>query len=422
MELDDDCTTSILESLHQRVAKLEDVWKVGYETDDVWNVGYKIADDRQPFELVLNGKKVSPLNSLIPAIQSMGGTVKGEIWINPLEKVDKVGRMFRVDMEREVMVRDSSNGMPCLLIVTRGKINGRNVILKFRLVENYSEDMTEMEAKHALGTSFDKNIRGLFPALYAVMKFKTTSNGGPSYLRIKPGGNMTPPGPPPDTLPQKQMVWECIATEPMVELTRDDMSSVNIQMECCRLLRSLHSSGYMHGDPHFGNFMKKSVGKDLKGDDIFVVYMIDQDEIRKLPVYDTVLSNLLQIVDFQTFTMWNNPRCKAIHKIESEKATDGDMIRVFQRMWKYFRYNTYIFGPEPFWHYKGLNLKALKARLPTEYVQLLSRKEVNTEEIYRRFVKVVESNNNMLGMSELMMHAWHNTLPQYYIQLPDPPK
>jgi hypothetical protein len=64
----------------------------------------------------------------------------------------------------------------------------------------------------------------------------------------------------------------------------------------------------------------------------------------------------------------------------------------------------------------------LKARLPTEYVQLLSRKEVNTEEIYRRFVKVVESNNNMLGMSELMMHAWHNTLPQYYIQLPDPPK
>jgi hypothetical protein len=254
------------------------------------------------------------------------------------------------------------------------------------------------------------------------MKFKTTSNGRPSYLRIKPGDNMTPPGTPPETPPQKQMVWECIATEPMVALTKADVSSINIQMECCGLLRILHSNGYMHGDPHFGNFMKRSVGKDKMGNDIYAMYMIDQDEIRKLPVYDTVLSNLLQIIDFQTFTMWNNPRCKAIHQIEDEKATNGDMNRVFQKLWKYFRYGTYIFGPEPFWNYRGLDLKALKARLPTEYVQFLSRKDMNTSEIYRRFVRVVESDSHMFGMSNLMMRAWHNELPSQYIQLPDPPK
>ena len=45
MELDDDCTASILESLHQRVMKLEDVWKVEYE----------IGDARQPLEMLLTG-------------------------------------------------------------------------------------------------------------------------------------------------------------------------------------------------------------------------------------------------------------------------------------------------------------------------------------------------------------------------------
>ena len=254
------------------------------------------------------------------------------------------------------------------------------------------------------------------------MKFKTTSNGGPSYLRIKPGGDMTPPGTPPETPPQKQMVWECIATEPMVELTRDDRLNVNIQMGCCSLLRSLHSSGYMHGDPHFGNFMKKSVGKDGKGNDKYVVYMIDQDEIRKLPVYDMVLSNLLQIIDYQTFTMWNNPRCTAIHQIEKEKATAGDMNRVFQRVWQYFRHSTYVFGPEPFWNYKGLDLRALKARLPTDYVQFLSRDGMDTDKIYKRFVGVVENDDHMFGLSDLLLRAWHNKLPGHYIQLLDPPK
>ena len=48
MELDNDCTASILERLHQRVAKLEDVWKVQYE----------IADAKQPLEMLLTGTSI----------------------------------------------------------------------------------------------------------------------------------------------------------------------------------------------------------------------------------------------------------------------------------------------------------------------------------------------------------------------------
>lgn len=403
MELDDDCTASILESLHQRVAKLEDVWKVQYE----------IADAKQPLEMLLTETKYNHKNTLFPAIKSMGGKVYGEIWTNPLSNFKKVGKGYRVEIGEEIKVRDTSNGADCLLVVTRGKINNTDVVLKFRLVDYKSEKMTEVEAKHALSTSLNKDMHGLFPELFAVMKI-VTGVGAPTALTLAPG--VVRPYP---VLAKRQMTWECIATEPLEELDLDDKKSVNIQLECCRLLKNLHSNGYIHGDPHMGNFMKKKVS-----DGKYVVYMIDQDEIRKLPANDKAISNLLQILDYQALAMWNNPRFTALVDIEKEGGRDMDISNAVNMACKFFRYHTYMFSPEPFWFYKGQDVRAIRARLPAEYIRFLSLDDMDTLDIYNSFANIVKKDGVMKGANDLLMEAWHKKRLGYYvprkIKLPTP--
>jgi hypothetical protein len=396
----DDCTASILESLHQRVMKLEDVWKVEYE----------IGDARQPLEMLLTGTKFSHKNTLFPAIKSTGNKIYGEIWTNPLDNFKKVGNVYRVEIGDEIMVRDTSNGADCLLVVTKGKINDTNVVLKFRLVDYKSENMTEVEARHALSTSLNKDMHGLFPELYAVMKITTGINVYPA-LTIIPGAVRPPP-----VIAKKQMVWECIATEPLEELTVQDVSNVKVQAECFKLLRILHTKGFVHGDPHMGNFMKKKVGEGQH-----LVYMIDQDEIRKLPVADRAMSLFMQILDYQTFATWNNPFFTAFDVIKKERGTMWDIVKAWNKVSLHFKYRVILFTPQPFWSYKGLDSKAMRAKLPPEYIANLSKDNVNGKHIYELFVELIENMKQMDKANTVLLDAWRNKLSQTRVRLPDPP-
>jgi len=376
MELDDDCTASILESLHQRVIRLEDVWKVGYN----------IVETRQPFELALMQSGIPAMNALFSAINAAPGkTLRGDIWVNPQSGL---GVVNKVVIRSEIMARDSSNGLPCILIVCNGTINGVNVILKFRMVEARSEHFTEQEAEHALDVMIDKRLDGMFPKLYCV--FKVTTQWG--------------------------MTFECIGTEPLSELADADRGDTRIQLQCVALLKNLHECGYVHGDPHLGNFMKKI---DVQGRRR--VYMIDQDEIRRLPTSDVAISIYMQILDYQTLLFWGNPRCYFLTQMDL--GGGHDLVPNFLHdMWKRMGYFNVVFGPESFFNIKKDSVETMKMKLGsarsslqekgstvfTTYLEYLSRPNVNKEYIDKRFAHLFGDDKLMKYTNDLIREMWLN--------------
>lgn len=374
MELDDDCTASILESLHQRVIRLEDVWKVGYN----------IVETRQPFELALMQSGIPVMNTLFSAINAAPGqTLRGDIWVNPQSGL---GVVNRVVIRSEIVAGDFSNGLPCILIVCSGTINGVNVILKFRMVEARSEHFTEQEAKHALDVMIDKRLDGMFPKLYCV--FKVTTQWG--------------------------MTFECMGTEPLSELTGEDRGDTRIQLQCVALLKNLHECGYVHGDPHIGNFMKKIDGQGRPK-----VYMIDQDEIRRLPTSDVAISRYMQILDYQCLMFWNNPRCFALTQIDGGGG-GSHLPMLMYDVWRTLGYYNVVFGPELFYDIRKKSVKDMRMKLEsvrssmqergnpvvTNYLQYLSRTDVNKEYIDKRWADMIGNDRLMKDTNDLLMKMW----------------
>jgi hypothetical protein len=273
----------------------------------------------------------------------------------------------------------------------RGTINNVNVILKFRLVSRGSEEFTRKEASHALTVSINKALDGKFPILYCIFKVVTRS----------PRGEL--------------MVWECIATEPLSELTEIDRRDVEIQKRCIKLLGHLHGCGYIHGDPHMGNFMKKGIS---------TVYMIDQDEIRRLPDNEPALSSFMQILDFQTFLFWNNPNFPALNYISSQEGYAIIGI-VIHNVWLGLGYHNVVFSPYYHADFQGVSLDIMRAKLsspyatmaeiwgdgvvhpPTTYLQFLGRPHVRQAGyVESRFMDLVQDNTRLQEVSNMILDAW----------------
>jgi len=373
----DDCTASILESLHQRVVRLEDVWKVGYN----------IAEFKKPFELILarqtNPSKWSPINILFPALRSVKSYV-GEIWVNPQSEL---GNVTNVEIQKELMTRDTSNGIPCLLIVCLAKINNVNVVLKFRQIDAMSGDSTENEAKHALVIAFDPKLDGMFPKLHCVFRIATLSPG--------------------DTV----KTWECIGTQMLAELSVGDRTDPYVMHECIGLLRKLHGCGYIHGDPHIRNFMK------LSEEGIPKVYMIDQDEIRLLPTNDIAMSNYLQVSDYRTFMFSGNPICDTYAHIHAFYHGDRERLDYYIKMvtlgvFKRLDYFSVVFAPVMFYDYRGAAFEDIRIVLSSRdatknnvtYFQYLG--SINSEFIDRKFASIFSELNILKGANGELNREW----------------
>jgi hypothetical protein len=373
----DDCTASILESLHQRVMRLEDVWKVGYN----------IAEFKKPFELSLSRQvdlsQLSPLNKLFPALRSTMGFV-GDIWVNPLSGL---GKVTKVEILKELKIRDVSNGISCLLIVCLAKVNNMNVVLKFRMIDSGSGDSTEIEAKNALGVEFDSKLDGMFPKLYCVFKITT----------LIPG--------------DVNRTWECIGIQELEDLSNEDMRTPIILCECFRLLRNLHACGYAHGDAHIGNFMKSSEGEVTK------VYMIDQDEIRLLPASDIGVSNYLQSLDYQTLLFQGMPLCDIFLRIlNAYPKNQGKALGYLQSVikgvfWK-VGYLSVIVSPVSHIDYKGYSVEDIRQRFSTPdvvlggktYYQFLCG--VDRKYIDNKFASLFYDQSFMKEFNKMMIDEW----------------
>ena len=383
--IDEGLCASILESMHQRVARLEDVWKVKLTMNDV----------KEEFDLFAakGCKAKSSLNTLFFGVQKATNGVVGEIWVNRRLGMDDT--FNAVTITEEVMARDSSNGEKCLLIVCRGTFNNTKVILKFRLVEAISEHATEKETSNALMVQSDKNLDGLFPKLYGVFKVKTEG----------PLGN--------------KLTWECIMTGPLIELDRSDRVSCIRQRECVRLLGKLHRCGYVHGDPHFGNFMKNSAGK---------AYMIDQDEIRRLPedernngiitrATNNDVSKYMQILDYHQFLFWNNKNCLALNYMDAVGGSGYEIELAWRSLWMKTGYFSLILTPFSIMSPKKRSVEEIKMFLQSSSVILDGKgsfltflKEKTVQNIDSRIESFVALKNDMKRINDSLLESWNQKI------------
>lgn len=377
-----DLCSSILESMHVRVKRLEDVWKAGFH----------VRDARQPFVLTLssqnNPPSWGPINKLFPALMGAGRNPMGDIWVNPKSGL---GKVTKVEIQKEIMTRDKSNGIPCLLIVCLAKINDVEVVLKFRQVDAMSGDSTEKEASNTLKVSFDSNLDGMFPKLYCILKVITSAPG------------------------DVRREWECIGTQKLAELSKEDKVDPFVLQQCAGLLRSLHSFGYIHGDPHLGNYMKTSDSGLAK------VYMIDQDEVRSLPNNNRAISNYLQISDYRTLMFSGNPICDAYSRMGMAYQADPERFRYYSEsvtigVFKKLGYFSVVFAPVMFYSYRGSEFKVIESVLTSSqatlsgvpYLHFLGSGDVDSNYIDRKFAGVFADINMMIGANRQLLDEWQS--------------
>ena len=387
--LTDDCTVGILESLHERVARLEDVWKVDY----------KIQDTRPIFELKLK-RSLKPSewaddNTLFNSLRNAANPPFGEIWVNPF---CEIGIVNEIEIQKQVSVSNYSNGLPCKLVVCTATVNKVDIMLKFRQVEEKSENFTEREARNALQIALDNGVSNVFPMLFVV--FKVTTGGGGKVKRT----------------------WECIGSQLLLELTDAEKKGVPAQKKCMEILAQLHKCGYVHGDPHMKNFMKvPGIGGGRNG--LPNIRLIDLDEVRVIPSDQVRVGYYLRILDYQSFMFWNNPRFKVFQEIYYDNGGNNHAMlhRVYNRAW---RDNTdsdieIAFGPYPFNDQKGRSVADLQKSLMDPVIATKGGKtflnylvSLDPESIRVKFNAILNDSTMWGKIEERLLVAWQKEDPK----------
>lgn len=353
----------------QRLSRLE----------DLWNVNYSIRDSKTSFELTKSPRcgPGSRLNKLFSAFTSASPSYFGEVWVNPSSGI---GSIYKIEIVKEIRVRNSSNGLPCLLVVCLANVNDDiPAVLKFRLVEPESEMFTELEGNHSLCVAFDSRLRRLFPTLYCMFDVTTTASG---------------------------LKWECIGMQPLVDLSTPDRGDLSVLGQCAGLIRDIHRCGYAHGDSHLGNFMK------LPADDHSApikVLMIDQDEIKPLPTepHEIGMLNYMKIVDYHTLLFHFNVYCQALKNIKD----DSEAERVCAKLFKEGDDFSMLFMPFPYYLRHGYDadeiMMELSSRKATKdsitYLQYLGMLE--SSEIDSFFAELLQSVRRMKSLNDLIALA-----------------
>lgn len=270
-----------IEDLHNRVLQLE----------SIWDVSYSVKDSKVPFMLTLSPNLEFSSVLLRHVASAQGKSLPGEIWVNHRSNIPMP--IHSVEITKEIAVLKKSKDVPHTVVVCSAEINGKvRVILKFRKVENGSTTYNEREGVNALKIAFDGRLDGMFPNLLCMLEVQTKS--------------------PRD---QSMSTWGCIGTQPLDELTEGEQHDTSVLQRCSDLLRRLHKSGYVHGNPCLHNFMKHPHNRGQ-------VVMIDQDEVRDLPVVtDTdflTISNYMQITDYLHLVFHGNPYCDAFMRVPHE--------------------------------------------------------------------------------------------------------
>ena len=216
-----------------------------------------------------------------------------DVWHNTLQNDSKCEQKI---ITQEIQHRTVSNGHDCHLMICEGEFHYWDhisfktplkrmlpVVLKFRMVDQNTQHMTEREGQHMINASKDVAIKDLFPELYFLMS----------------------------VVGKFGFIWEVIGSEKMIAVDHNFCPMPDFYREACDLLRMLHIAGYKHGDPHCNNFMMTPPHSNHKLITPHGILFIDQDETEKLPVDPDkkAVYNMYVIIDLLELMSWGNPYC-----------------------------------------------------------------------------------------------------------------
>ena len=211
-----------------------------------------------------------------------------QIWHNTLQADCKSDKII---VQSIILERDVTNLIETKLIVASAVFRYFShasfktpvfhelpLTIKFRLVGDQHDEMTEQEGQNMVNTAQDDAIKDLFPQLYFLLSIDTKDG----------------------------KVFEGVGTEALVE---HNLPMPVFFREAFDVLCKLHTAGYKHGDPHRGNFMRLPPGSTRAKLTEHGVIMIDQDEIKKLPQGkdEVALANLQVVIDLNYFLIHHNP-------------------------------------------------------------------------------------------------------------------
>jgi hypothetical protein len=310
-------------------------------------------------------------------------------WLSSMNKDRKIEK---VEMIKELTFSAYTFGKPCPLCVGLAKLTVLNketavrtvtvIVVKFRkLVNNQNlNKLTEHEAENAVKTWGTEEIENLFPRLYFIGQVKKDTT-----------------------------IWECIGTERMDNLPWNP-NTKKYPFECWQgayaILKRLHAQGYVHGDPHIGNFMVVPQDSHHPVYHPSRIIMIDQDSIRALPTAskDKALRNLLIVCDLTTLFLWNNSYMTFFNRHDDEMAPLMDLICE--------KVPDHILSiPYAYFSARDKTLEELRTILKAKmslylaYNRLLST--LTTDEIYQKFDKYFESPHYGQELEKLY-DEWYN--------------
>lgn len=274
----------VLQSLHERLAALEAGQLESKENlGTFWDIPLKLVesgagaaarlDDQErykvKYKLRMSTAASGPShhNVLFPALSS---EVDLHAWLFPAFCAQEHKEASEVVVTQEVYSTDRTNGLPGTLVVVKAQLRLQNkkvvpMVVKFRRIhvpraeerQALKDTSTEREATNALRVQRRTAAKSLFAKPYFLCSFNQPHDAS-SYYR-----------------------WEGFAMEPLVLLSREMGVSPAFYTMAFQLLSSLHAAGYVHGDPHRGNFMLRPTTSPPAA---HLLVMIDWDHTWPLPV------------------------------------------------------------------------------------------------------------------------------------------
>jgi hypothetical protein len=297
-----------------------------------------------------------------------------KVWLNT---VSKHKRLVSIDIDKELLYRDTSDGKPCPLSITsatmkttmnnsgESTVKETSVIVKFRnTIHDSKITMTEIEGQHAVNTAVNEDLKELFPYLYFIFTVDSS--------------------------------WECVGTEKMNEITH---KTPEVLVAASRLLEMLHSLDYAHCDSHSGNFMKIPDDSNHLVLNKERIIMIDQDRIKAIPPEskNNVLRNYMIVQDLNMLLFWNNPFVTFFQNLSYRE------IEIFAKLLYVIVKKKYYWTPP--WAFYEFNaefpdtiMEYLNKKENIEYYKLLDTS--TSEEIYDAYNSLFSSVNEMKNFNK----------------------
>lgn len=145
-----------------------------------------------------------------------------------------------VHITEEIAYRTMSNAIPCENVICRATMtlrerteSSKEVTMKFRKAALGTVTLTETEMRKAAIIEDNVIVKSMFPTVFFVCVFHWEEKGQREY-------------------------WEGVAMESLRPVVAGSRELYNFNHDAAGILRRMHREGFIHGDPHSGNFMVRS--------------------------------------------------------------------------------------------------------------------------------------------------------------------